>query len=67
MFEECLKNVFPDSSNVEKLTLLTKKRSEERFLNKSECLSLSYFRAGEGVGVGVTENKDALYVVIFLW
>ena len=39
MFEGSLKNVFPDSSNVEKLTLLTKKRSEERFLNKSECLS----------------------------
>ena len=43
MFEGSLKNAFPDSSNVEKLTLLTKKRSEERFLNKSECLSLSYF------------------------
>ncbi len=42
MFEECLKNVFPDSL-------------------------LFYLYAGEGVGVGVTENKDALYVVIFLW
>ena len=39
MVEGSLKNAFPDSSNVEKLTLLTKKRSEERFLNKSECLS----------------------------
>ena len=39
MFEGSLKNAFPDSSNVEKLTLLTKKRSEERFLKRSGYLS----------------------------
>ena len=40
MFEECLKNAFPHSTNVEKLTHFNKKRPEGRFLNKSECYSL---------------------------
>ena len=63
MFEECLKNAFPDSSNVEKLTLLTKKRSEERFLNKSECLS--YFSSVSWKQPATVENTALIQLTYY--